>query len=178
MRRPLLQDSAPLGVKTASLGAQGETAMPETLEQRFGDLKLAYPAAWEVEILSDLNGLLLVDPQIENDWQASISLELRRDEQGRSLEVAMADLCKAQRKEQAGFHLRRKEVKEHAAGGPLGLIEFDSLVDGMPLTQLIAVLPTSDRVRLFVNATAEQSLWEKYEPVFDAVMSSIRPAQD
>ena len=152
--------------------------MPETLEQRFGDLQLAYPATWEVEVLSDLNGLLLVDPHIENDWQASVSLELRRDEEGRSLEVAMADLCKAQRKEQTGFHLRRQELREHSPGSPFGLIEFDSLVDGLPLTQWIIVLPLSDRGRLFVNATAEQSLWHKYEPVFDAVMSSIRPARD
>ncbi len=150
--------------------------MPETLEQRFGDLQLAYPATWEVEILSDTNGLLLVDPQIENDWQASVSLELRRDEEGRSLDVAMADLCAAQREEHAGFHLRRQELREHASGNPFGLIEFDSLTDGMPLTQWLIVLATAGRERLFVTAASERTLWKKYEPVFDAVMSSIRPA--
>ena len=150
--------------------------MSETLEQRFGDLQLAYPASWEVETLHDMNGLLLVDPQIENDWQASVLFELLRDEEGRSLEVAMADLCAAQQEEHAGFFLRRQELREHLPGHPYGLIEFDSLTDGMALTQWLILLPTSGRERLFVTAASERSLWEKYEPVFDAVMSSIRPA--
>ena len=66
--------------------------MPETLEQRFGDLQLAYPATWEVEILSDVNGLLLMDPHIEKDWQASVLLELLRDEERRTLDAALEDL--------------------------------------------------------------------------------------
>ncbi|MBW2275524.1 MAG: hypothetical protein JRG96_19865 [Deltaproteobacteria bacterium] len=150
--------------------------MRETLEQRFGELQLAYPATWEAELISDMNGLLLVDPQIEQDWQASVFLELLRDDEDRPIDVAMADLLEAQQEEHAGFHLRRRELREHVSGHPFGLIEFDSLTDGMPLTQWLAVLATSGRERLFVTAASERSLWAKYEPVFDAVMSSIRRA--
>jgi hypothetical protein len=151
--------------------------LPETLEQRFGDLQLAYPATWEAEHFSDMNRLLLVDPQIEMDWQANVLLELLRDDERRPLEVAMADLCEAQEEEHAGFHLRRQEIREHITGGPFGLIEFDSLTDGMALTQWLAILATSGSERLFVTATSERSLWTKYEPLFEAVVSSIRHAR-
>jgi hypothetical protein len=151
--------------------------MSETLQQRFGDLQLAHPATWEVEILNDTNGLLLMDPRVEMDWQASILLELRRDEQDRPLDVAMTDLCAAQQEEHVGFDLRRQELREHPTGQSYWLLEFDSLTDGMPLTQRLILLATSGRGRLFVTAASERSLWPKYEPVFDAVMNSIRPAQ-
>ena len=68
------------------------------------------------------------------------------------------------------------ELREHGSGHPFGLIEFDSVTDGMALTQWLAVLATSERDRLFVTAASERSLWAKYEPLFQAVMSSIRRA--
>lgn len=138
----------------------------------FGGLTFVPPAGWAVEQTD--SGRLLTAPSVENDWHANIFLDLAVDNEVRALESAIDTLSKNHAKQQPRFREIGRTVGDHPSGRRFGRIEFACEREGTPVTQWEFVLELEGQNRLFVVASAATASWEKYRPVFQKFVDSLR----
>jgi hypothetical protein len=147
--------------------------MSDLRTQRIGDVAFTCPGNWTVEDVPAINGMIALDSIMERNWQANIMFEVVRRERVVPLPAALDRLCETLGETKHGLHVRRRGVAPHPSGSPIACVEYDSMQDGVALTQWDAIWNLDDDGCLFVTAASECSLWPRYEPIFDSVLASI-----
>jgi hypothetical protein len=114
-------------------------------------------------------------PEVEADWMANISFDVRIDEElgFRGLRLAMSEYAENLRKRKKYFELISREVRWHPNGFEFGDIRCRHN-DGV--TQLLdreVLVPLRDRRTLFILASTAEAVASKYEPIFDHVLGSL-----
>lgn len=130
-----------------------------------------HPVGWSVEPLN--NGVLLMAPDQEADWQANLYFEPGSDPEARSMADALNDYSASLQTAKADFKLIRIDslTTDTLSAGRIVYRHTDS---GTPLIgwELI-VPPPNGNNRLFITAATAESLQDKYLPVFEAVVKSV-----
>jgi hypothetical protein len=139
---------------------------------RFAGLEFAVPPGWSRNEAS--GGLLLLAPQIEDNWQANIFLEARLDREMRSLEQAFIDLVPNLTARKTQFVELGRKTDRLPGGFECGILEYSCAQQGAALRewQVIVVLPGGKR--LFILASSPASRWDKYRPLFKSMLDSFK----
>jgi hypothetical protein len=140
---------------------------------RLGDVVFTCPSAWIVEPVPGLRGVIAMHPTVERDWRANVMLELLPRRAERTLEEALDRLCDTLAETQRGLHLRRRGLHRRPSGGVIASVDYDALHEDLVLTQRDVLWPAAPDTTLQVTASAECTLWPRYEPVFDSVLASV-----
>jgi hypothetical protein len=157
---------------SSSQGA-GDTPNPDSVPpEKLGAFEFVVPTGWTKENAG--GGLLLMAPDIENNWQANLFLELREDADGRTLEQGLADLIPNLKNRNKQFHEVSRKVEKHSGGFQMGKIEYTCADQGTTLTEWEIIVEVDSRKRLFVLASSASGSWTKYQPVFQSFVGSLR----
>ncbi|MDR1190673.1 MAG: hypothetical protein LBK60_03275 [Verrucomicrobiales bacterium] len=136
------------------------------------------PGAWAVEDLAKLNGVLMLAPSVEANWQANIFLELREDKENRTLERSLADVSGNLKSRKNQYRELSRSVKRTARGVPYALLEYSQHPNSGPeLLEWEVIVPLQGTTRLFVYASTAKSVSPKYLPVFQAFLDSLAVAK-
>ncbi len=147
---------------------------PSKLMRRMDDIQFELPRDWTTE--NAAGGLLALAPTIEAGWQANVFLEFRRDLKTRSLEVALKDYISGLRDSRVQFRESRRSFLESAAGLRYAVVEYTCQNEGTSLTQREIIVSLSAQKRLFILASSSSAMWEKYQPIFEALADSLEVA--
>jgi hypothetical protein len=136
--------------------------------------RLAYerPAGWSEE--SAEGGTLLLAPDLEQDWQANIFVETRKDELSRDLQTAMRDHLASLHQAKKITKVLRTEVVTLESGPMAAVIQYVHDSDGMALQEREVMVPMGDGAVAFVLTSTVDSLASKYDRLFDRFLASLR----
>jgi hypothetical protein len=136
--------------------------------------RLAYerPAGWSEE--SAGGGTLLLAPDLEQDWQANIFIETRKDELSRDLQTAMRDHVASLRQTKKITKVLRTEVVALESGPMAAVIQYVHDSDGMALQEREVMVPMGDGAVVFVLTSTLEALASEYDRVFDRFLASLR----
>ena len=140
--------------------------------QKFGAFEFELPDRWTKEDAA--GGLLLMAPEIENDWQANLFLEFRKDAGGRTLEQALADVVPNLKDRKKQFREVSRKVERHSGGFQVATLEYTCTDQGTALTEWEIVIEADGKRRLFVLASSASASWAKYQPVFQKFVGSLK----
>lgn len=140
--------------------------------QQFAGVAFVAPPGWSSERLE--GGLLLLAPEIEAGWQANLFLELREDEEARSLEEGMADLVPNLEARKQHFQEISRRIERQPGGLRFGRIKYTCANQGTALTEWEVIIPLEGRKRLFVLASSASARWSRYQPAFQQFIESLR----
>lgn len=147
--------------------------MSDLATHRLRDVVFTCPDDWLVEPMPGLRGVIAMHPSVERRWRANVMLELVPRNPRRSLAESLDRLCQTLAETQRGLHVRRRAVQRRPSGGVVASIEYDALHDGIALTQRDTIWAASPDQNLQLTASAECTLWPRYEPVFDSILASV-----
>ncbi len=147
--------------------------MPEIVTHRLCDVVFTCPAEWVVEPVPGLRGLIAMHPKVERGWRANVMFELVPRDAGRSLTSSLDRLCATLAETQRGLHVRRRGVASRPSGGEVASVEYDALHDDLVLTQRDMLWAASPDANLHLTASAECTLWPRFEPIFDSILASV-----
>lgn len=132
-----------------------------------------YPSEWSVEYVPELNGILVMCPDIEVDWQANIFFEIRRDDENRSPNEALEDLLPNVKAHKRDFRLIGRGVARAPTGLEKAWLEYTHVFDGTVLSETeTLVFLESDKVLFATRSTALQ-VDAKYQPTLKRIVDSI-----
>ena len=140
--------------------------------QKFSDFEFGVPDGWTRENVG--GGLLLMAPDIENNWQANLFLEIRDDPEGRTLELALADLATNLEARKEQFHEVSRKIVKHSGGFNMGILEYTWVEQGSALTELEIIIEAGSTKRFFVLASSASASWAKYQPMFQRFIESLK----
>lgn len=141
---------------------------------KFHTVKFEIPQGWETEYLDEMQGLLVLCPDFEGDWQANLFFELRKDEVFRDLPECVKELESNLKIQKTGFQLIAMDTHLHGTGFPYGMIEYNAASEGVRLHEQHLLVPLRVRDFLFVLFSSAESKWTQYRPVFEHVLGSLR----
>lgn len=144
-----------------------------TEEADYLGIHFSYPSGWVVEEVPDMNGVLVMNPAIEKNWQANVFFEVSEDLAGRELESALSDLVRGLTRTKTTFRMRNQEVLVHETGKRIGRLEYSNIQMNTPLVSWEVIVPMSGQKNLFITATSEASLWPKYQQTFSRILGSL-----
>jgi len=147
--------------------------MSELATHRLCDVVFTCPSEWIVEPVPGLRGVIAVHPRVERGWRANVMLELVPRSPDRPLAESLDRLCDTLAETQRGLHVRRRAVARRPSGGVVASVEYDALHDEMTLTQRDMLWAAAPDRNLHLTASAECTLWPRYEPVFDSILASV-----
>jgi hypothetical protein len=140
--------------------------------QEFGAFEFVLPNGWTKE--NALGGLLLMAPDIENNWQANLFLEFRDDPDGRTVEQTLADVVPNLKDRKKLFREVSRKVEKHSGGFQIATLEFTCADEGAALTEWEIVIRADSKRQLFVLASSASASWARYRPVFQRFVGSLR----
>jgi hypothetical protein len=100
---------------------------PDSVEmdyRSFNGLNIPYPRDWSARELSLLNGLLIVCPTTESDWQANVFVELRSEGRGKATSDLVDSRIKELKERKRNFKLSDQRVSQHPRGFECGVIDY------------------------------------------------------
>ncbi len=147
--------------------------MSEIVTHRLCDVVFTCPAEWIVEPVPGLRGMIAMHGEVERGWRANVLLELVPRNAARPLSSCLDRLCETLAETQRGLHVRRRGVARRPSGGFVASVEYDALQDDLVLTQRDMLWAASPDANLHLTASAECTLWPRYEPVFDSILASV-----
>jgi hypothetical protein len=151
----------------------GHTQEPDAPpRQRFAGVELVVPSGWTSEQVGQ--GLLIMAPEIEAEWQANLLLEVRQDGEARSLEQALADLVPSLTARKQQFRESSRGVESSRSGLRYGRLQYTCAAQRTKLTEWEIVIELEENKRLFVLASSATAVWGKYKPVFHSFVESLR----
>lgn len=159
-----------------AIPAMPPEATPAPARQLFEGMDFVPPAGWSRELVDA--GLLFVAPEIEGNWQGNLFLEVREDSEGRSLEQSLADIVPNLRTAKQHFQEVSRQIESRPSGLRLGRIEYTCTYEGIGLTQWEVLVELDGKKRLFVLASSTTAHWDKYLPVFQSLIGSLRVNRD
>lgn len=138
------------------------------------------PIGWSSERVAENNGLLLMAPVIEDQWQTNAFFEVRSDlnNQARNLTQVLDDLIPNLKTQKSKFALKEKEVLSHANNFQYGRIWYTAEKEETPLEEWEIVVPLGNGKYLFALMSAAQSEWPEYEAEFIKIIDSIRVGEN
>ena len=136
-------------------------------------IKAELPEGWTRQKMLEGTVLVLLAPREEAGWQANVFFELRRDQDGRSLEKMADDLLANLKKRKRGFELKTRQTITHRNGRSACVIEYAHNQQGLALREREMVMPLADGLVLFATASGAEAVWGKQEPVFERIFGSI-----
>jgi len=139
-----------------------------------GGYSFEYPPTWSVEAIPDANGLLVMCPTVEADWQANVFFELRSDPGNRPVGKMLEDLIPNLKKEKTGFVLVSLTVMKHPSGLEAGRIDYTHSSDATGLNDSETVIVLEENKLLFVLTSTASSVKHKYAPTLLKIVDSIR----
>jgi hypothetical protein len=153
----------------------------QTTARSFGQIHFRHPTGWHVEPLSQIDGLLVVDPLVERSWRANVFFELLPRVMQHDPDRRLRRIEDNLRSIKTAFHCRRRleidgPLAHHHANAwkrPVRLIEYDAMEDGVALTQWEGVWPLPAKQDLVITAASECTLWPKYAPIFESLIRSL-----
>ena len=128
--------------------------------QDFGPFEFVLPKGWTKE--NAAGGLLLMAPEIENNWQANLFLEFRDDPEERTVEQALADVVPNLRDRKKRFREVSRKAEMHPGGFQIATSEYTCADEGAALTEWEIVIRADTKKRLFVLASSASASWAKY----------------
>lgn len=136
--------------------------------------RLAYecPPGWSEEAVQ--GGTLLLAPDPEQDWQANIFIETRKDELSRDLQTAMLDHLESLRQTKKITKVLGTNVATLSHGVTGAVIQYLHESDGMVLREREVMVPLDGGVVAFVLTSTIETLASKYDPIFDRFLSTLR----
>ncbi len=147
--------------------------MSDLATHRLCDVVFTCPDAWIVEPVPGLRGVIAMHPEIERRWRANVMFELVPRSADRPLAHSLERLCDTLAETQRGLHVRRRAVARRPSGGVVASVEYDALQDDVALTQRDMLWAAARDQNLHLTASAECTLWPRYEPVFDSILASV-----
>ena len=140
---------------------------------RYQNISVQIPSSWQSEMLNDGEGLLVLNPIPEKDWQANVFFEFRTDSENRTLQQSLNDLSETFKEEKKNFRRIFADEFELDNGFNVGRLEYTHQIDQIQLHSWELIIRFSGETRLFVAASAESSLWERDRQVFERLIQSI-----
>ena len=144
--------------------------------QKFGAFEFMLPDSWMKENAG--GGMLLMAPNIENNWQANLFLEFRDDTEGRTVDQALADVVANLKDRKKQFREVSRNVEKHSGGFQIGSLEYTCADQVTPLTEWEIVIEASKKKRLFILASSASASWAKYQPVFQRFIASLEKSAE
>lgn len=129
------------------------------------------PPGWSVEPINQ--GVLLMAPLPERNWQANIFVEPRIDHENRPLENALDDLVPNLKARKAGFKEIARTLKKTRSGLTYAVLEYSHHSQGANLREWEVVVGLPGTTRVFVMCSSEESLVGKYQSVFDGFLEAM-----
>jgi hypothetical protein len=137
----------------------------------YGGVAFAPPKGWTMEEVQ--GGLLIISPTIEANWQANLFLQVRQDNENRSLDEAMAEYIRNLKSQKHQFRDVNRAVENHLNGFRFGRIDYTCVQQETELRQCEWLIELEGTKRLFVFASSASSLWPKYQPIFREFIDSL-----
>ena len=136
--------------------------------------RLAYerPPGWSEETAQ--GGTLLLAPDFEQDWQANIFIETRKDELSRDLQTAMRDHLASLRQQKKITKVLGTNVVTLSHGVTGAVIQYTHESDGMILREREVLVPLENGIVGFVLTSTVETLASKYDPIFDRFLATLR----
>jgi len=151
---------------------------PDSVEmdyRSFNGLNIPYPRDWSARELSLLNGLLIVCPTTESDWQANVFVELRSEGRGKATSDLVDSRIKELKERKRNFKLVDQRVSQHPRGFECGVIDYTcDDVGGAHLTEHQVIVRLPDERRLYLLFSTADSNKQKYEPIFEQMLDALR----
>jgi len=132
-----------------------------------------YPSSWSAEAVPNMNGLLVMCPVVEADWQANVFFELRMDPDNRSVSKVLEDLIPNLAKQKTGFKLVTSSVTTHSSGLQSGRIEYTHNSNGTELNDCETIILLEKGNLLFVLTSTASSVKRKYQPTLQKIVDSV-----
>jgi hypothetical protein len=139
---------------------------------KLGEVEFSVPDTWTKEVVG--NGILLMAPNTENNWQANLFLEFREDSEGRTLEQGLADLVANLSRRKKQFREVSRKVETNANGLSIAHVTYTCVVQQTALTHWEIIAQIDSKKRFFVLASSASTSLENYQPVFERFISSLR----
>jgi hypothetical protein len=142
-------------------------------------ISFEYPAEWKPEEVKELNVLLLMCPDVESDWKANASFEVRLDSIGRDFktdqgfETALKEHALNLKNQKEGFQLVKTKVFKLSAGYLAGSIEYIRNEGKTKINEREILIPKEKGTVLFVLFSTVDTLKAKYIPTFDKILNSL-----
>lgn len=165
------------GACSAPAEAPGPAA-PSMLEYRSPDgaYSFTYPAGWSVEAVNegDLDGTLLMAPEMEGGWQANLFFSVDPDPGAGPLSQELNEFAANLRGVKPDFQLVGIDTVP-VANASAGRIIFNHTDAGTRLLAWELIVPAADGAsRVAVSASMADALKDKYLPIFEKVVGSLK----
>jgi hypothetical protein len=141
-------------------------------------ISFSYPAEWTIEEIEDSSGVLLLCPTIEKDWQANVFFDLSIETTNRKLPQMVDELIPKLNKGKPNFSLLGTARGNLHKGLEYGKISYTCKQDHTDLSEEEVLIPLGEDKLLFVLTSAEISLKQKYQPIFESIINSIEVRVD
>jgi hypothetical protein len=144
-----------------------------------GAYAFEYPREWSLEAIEqgDTRGVLALAPEAEAGWRANLFISVGTDELSRDVLTGSRDLATNLRSAKSGFELLGIEPVT-IRRGQAARIRYRSEADGVRLTSWHVLAAPDDSegevFRVFVDASTAATLEQRYLPVFEVVIQSLR----
>lgn len=130
------------------------------------------PSGWSEEAVQ--GGTLLLAPDPEQDWQANIFIETRKNEISRDLQAAMLDHLASLRQTKRITKVLGTDVVTLSVGVTAAVIKYLHESDGTILREREVMVPVGTGFVIFVLTSTAEALADKYDPIFDRFLSTLR----
>lgn len=165
--------AASVAVLLAVACGGSEDAPTTTYSDPDGNFSFSYPSTWAVEAVPEMNGVLLLAPDIEHDWQANMFFEWGLRHPSHSAERMLSDLATEISTRKPDYVYRSSGITTLGSGLEAGVLEYDHTNEGTPLIDREVLIPARDARMLFVTASTAKAAARKYQPIFDRVLNSV-----
>jgi hypothetical protein len=142
----------------------------------FETVTFAYPAGWKVQPGPDGKGVIAVGPR-DGDWEPNVALRTYANPEDKSVDALLAEgLEQVSRKPDFESKEKRSPI-EHPAGLPYGRVAYlskDDTTSQVSLAHWYGAVLLPDKRWMQVQASTAVETRDKYEPVFQALVDSMR----
>lgn len=152
--------------------AAGVPKVDSDQRQKFGAFEFVLPDGWTKETAA--GGVLLMAPDIENNWQANLFLEFRHDPEERTVEQMLTEVVPNLKDRKKQFREVSRKAEKHPEGFQMATLEYTCVDQGTQLTEWEIVIEVESKKRLFVLASSASASWAKYQPVFQRFVGSLK----
>lgn len=164
--------AAPSNESIQSRTSGGGTSNPIIFNSPDGAYSFHYPPGWTVETVNE--GTLLLAPAAEGDWQTNLYFETGSDPESRDLSQALEDLASNLPASKSDFQLMGIDTVPTASSSA-GRITYTHTSSGTKLLSWEVIVPSAAGTnRLFVTAATADGLKEKYIPIFEEILKSLK----
>ena len=156
--------------------AKAEPAATAQPTHAFEAVTFAYPAGWKVQPGPDGKGVVVVGPR-DGDWEPNVAMRTNANPEDKSLDELLTEaLERVSRKPDFESKGKRSPI-DHPGGFAYGRLAYVSKDEGtsqVSLAHWYVVVPLPDKRWLELQASAPVEARDKYEPVFQALVDSIK----